>query len=97
MGCSTSLEQPLLSDSLKGIDNVSNPSLQSRLFITSADVNKLKSFNINYCHLCRDKGIFFTTGELYIDDNEYNRQSGQQNLKYLCEFHKERGLLKSII
>ena len=97
MGCSSSLHQPLLSNSLEGIDNVSNPSLQSRLFISSDDVNKLKSFNINYCHLCRDKGIFFTNGQLYIDDNEYNTQNYQQNLKYLCEFHKERGLLKSMI
>ena len=72
-------------------------STQPKLFLTSSDVDKLRNFNINYCHLCKEKGVFITNCQLFIDENYCNTDKSYRHndrIKYICEFHKEKGLLK---
>lgn len=41
--------------------------------------------NVNYCHLCREKGIYYT-GRLFIE----SEQNLRNRIKYICTFHLER-------
>ena len=41
--------------------------------------------NVNYCHICREKGIFYT-GRLFIE----SEQNWRNRIKYICAFHLER-------
>ena len=49
--------------------------------------------NVNYCHLCREKGIYYT-GRLFVE----SEQNLRNKIKYICVFHLERkNILKTML